>query len=72
MPMDPAALKARREHLGLTQQQVADLAGMSQQAYARVETGDRCDPRLSTAERIADALKTSLDKLRAKPRTPRR
>jgi transcriptional regulator with XRE-family HTH domain len=68
MPMDQTKLKSRREALGLTQAQVAARAEMTQQNYARIETGDRNDPVLSTAERIADALETTLDALRAKPK----
>ena len=67
MPMDTKKLLSRRETLGLTQAQVAKRAGMSQQAYARVETGARPDPVLSTAEKIADALEIGLDDLRAVP-----
>jgi transcriptional regulator with XRE-family HTH domain len=68
MPLDPAKLKARREHLGLTQQQVADAAGMPQPGYARIESGRRNDPRLSTAQAIAKALRVPLAKLLADER----
>lgn len=63
MPLDPAKLKARRERLALTQQAVADAAGMSQPAYARIESGRRCDPKLSTAQAVARALRCPLAKL---------
>jgi DNA-binding XRE family transcriptional regulator len=67
-PIDPAALRARRERLKLTQQQVADAAGIMREAYARVETGRRPDPQLSTAVAIAHALRCKVDDLLAKPR----
>jgi transcriptional regulator with XRE-family HTH domain len=71
MPVNPTFLKERREALGLTQQQVADKAKMKQQAYARIEGGDRINPNFQTAEKIADALGVKLDELRV-GRTKRR
>jgi transcriptional regulator with XRE-family HTH domain len=65
--MDHKKLLSIRESLKLTQTQVAGRAGMSQQAYARIETGVRPDPVLSTAEKIADALGTTVDALRDRP-----
>ncbi len=48
-------LRAWREHLGLTQQQVADAAGMQQSALARLESGAN-HPRPATLQRLADAM----------------
>ena len=48
-------LRAWREHLGLTQQQVADAAGMQQSALARLESGAN-QPRPATLQRLADAM----------------
>jgi DNA-binding XRE family transcriptional regulator len=48
------AARAWREHLGLTQQQVAARLGISQPAYAQQEAGLR--PRRATRARIAAAL----------------
>jgi transcriptional regulator with XRE-family HTH domain len=65
MPLDPVKLKARREQLKLTQTEVAAAAGMPQSAYARMESGARTDPRLSTAQAVAKALRCPLGKLLA-------
>lgn len=51
---DWSPIRAWREHLGLTQQQVAERLGISQPAYAQQEISRR--PRKATRERIADAL----------------
>lgn len=53
-------VKRRREALGLTQKQVAELAGMKLIMYQRIEQGMR-NPRLMTARKIADVLRVSLD-----------
>lgn len=37
----PAKLKAERERLGLTQPQLAEALGMTRDAIARMERGDR-------------------------------
>ncbi|MDG4804717.1 helix-turn-helix transcriptional regulator [Micromonospora sp. WMMD980] len=49
------ALRHERERAGLTQQALADRAGLSQAAIARIERGDRL-PSLTTAERLLTAL----------------
>lgn len=48
-------LVAKRKSSGLTQEQFAELLGVSQSAVARIEAGDR-DPRLSTLVRYALGL----------------
>ena len=65
MPLDPAKIKARRERLKLTQAAAAELGGMAQSHWARIETGERTDPNLSTAEHVAKALRCPLAKLLA-------
>jgi DNA-binding XRE family transcriptional regulator len=55
-------LKAWREHLGLTQAEVAGRAGMSQPAYAKLEKPD-ANPRTATLRKIARALGISLEQL---------
>jgi len=48
-------LRAWRAHLGLTQRQVADAAGMQQSAPARLESGAN-QPRTATLQRLADVM----------------
>jgi predicted transcriptional regulator len=62
MPLDPEKIRARRVALNLSQTQ-ASQGLMPRSNWARVESGDRIDPALSTAEKIASALKCPLAKL---------
>ena len=53
---EPAYQLARLRILrGLTQQELAERAGMTQSVVARVESG-RANPSLTTLERLAEAL----------------
>ena len=61
---DVPLLRAWREHLGLTQQAVADAAGIMQPALARLERGDG-KPRAATLERLATAMGISAAQLAA-------
>ena len=63
MPLSPDKIRKRRDKLGLSQQTAADRAGITQPSWARIETGLRTDPRLSTAEQVAKALKVGLEQL---------
>lgn len=56
MPINPTAIRAARESLGLTQQQAADAAGIARPNWARLEAGNRPDPQLSTVEAVAEAI----------------
>lgn len=49
------AVRMRREALGLTQSQLADLAGLKQPAVARFEAGGTM-PTIPMLERLAEAL----------------
>jgi len=55
-------LKAWREHLGLTQAEVAKRAEMSQPAYAKLERPD-ANPRTATLRKLAKALGITLEQL---------
>jgi transcriptional regulator with XRE-family HTH domain len=63
MPLDPEKIKARRIALGLSQAEAAAMAGIQRSSWARIEAGDRDDPALSTAERMAHALRVGLAKI---------
>lgn len=53
-------LKKARENLGLSQYELADLAGVRVVTIWKYEQRQQ-DPKLSTAMRIAEALGVSLD-----------
>lgn len=53
-------IAAWRKARGMTQQQLADMAGLAQQNLARVETG-RYSSRLDTLAVIAEALGCQLE-----------
>ncbi len=55
-------IRHRREELHLTQQQVADKVGTSQQSFRLYERGER-EPMISTALKIARALESTLEEL---------
>jgi len=57
-----AALKKARRNKGLTQKELADLAGISLDAYKRCEGGKHV-PRAETIAKLAKALDMSTDAL---------
>lgn len=60
--VDGASLvRAWREHLGLTQAEIAERLGVSQSAYAQQESSDRL--RKSSREKIAAALGIASEQL---------
>jgi len=56
----PAGLRQRREELGLTQQELADIAGLTSTAVAMIERAERL-PNLDTAARLCWALDVAAD-----------
>ncbi len=54
-------IRAWREHLGLTQEDVARRLGITQSAFAQLETSRR--PRKTTLRRVADALGIEVEQL---------
>ena len=56
-------IKAWREHFNLTQQQLADKAGLTQSAIARMEVSDAV-PRTATLKKIASAMDISVEQLK--------
>lgn len=57
------AIQKAREHAGMTQAVLAKALGVPQGVVARLETGGRPDPRLSTVVAVAKALSISIDQL---------
>ena len=55
-------LRDRREYLGLTQRELARMAGVGKTTITEVEGGDRL-PNVVTALRIVKALMTSVEYL---------
>lgn len=55
-------LRKRREELRLTQENLAEKAGLSYTFISQLERGEK-EPSLRTAHKIARALKTSIDVL---------
>lgn len=52
---DVSIIRAWREYFDLTQEQLAQRAGLSQPALARLEKAD-ANPRTSTLKKLADAM----------------
>lgn len=44
--MTPAELKAARKALGLTQDELADIMGVSRDSVLRMEAGKKCHPAM--------------------------
>ena len=55
MMIIPAQIKAARALLGVTQAQLAEMAGISKTALVNIEAGSS-DPKSSTLDRIQTAL----------------
>ncbi|MCP4628511.1 MAG: helix-turn-helix transcriptional regulator [bacterium] len=55
-------IRAWREYFGMTQQELARRAGMTQPALARLEKSDS-KPRISTLKKIASAMDITLEQL---------
>lgn len=54
-PIDPREIRKIRKELGITQEELAKKAGVTQAYIAKLEAG-KVDPRLSTLNRILQAL----------------
>jgi predicted transcriptional regulator len=56
-------IRAWREHLGLTQAQIAQRLGVSQSAFAQMEAAG-AKPRIATVRKLADALGVTVQQLK--------
>lgn len=63
MPLDPTKIQSIMQAKGITRADLARRAGIKPPNVTRILSGERNDPALSTAERIAKALGCSIAKL---------
>jgi XRE family transcriptional regulator, regulator of sulfur utilization len=63
-----ANVKSLREARGMTQSQIAKLAGIPRATWSNVESGD-ANPTLLVLEAVAQSLQVSLEELVAKPKS---
>lgn len=66
MPIDPSKVASLRHKRKLTQSEAARRAGMAQSNWARIENGERVNPSVSIAQRMAAALGCKVDTLLSK------
>lgn len=60
MPLDPKKIRAVMDAKGITQTELSCRTGIATPNISRILSGERTNPSLSTAERIAAALKTTI------------
>ena len=56
-------IKKCRTKLGISQDKLSKLAGITLHTITKIESGATPDPRIETVKKIADALGVSIDKL---------
>ncbi|MCD6539279.1 MAG: helix-turn-helix transcriptional regulator [Candidatus Omnitrophica bacterium] len=56
-------IKKYREKLGIPQDKLSKLAGITLHTITKIESGATPDPRIGTVKKIAKALNVSLDEL---------
>jgi len=56
-------IKKYREKLGISQDKLSKLAGITLHTITKIESGATPDPRIETVKKIAKALNVSLDDL---------
>lgn len=61
MTIEQIRLKETRVRKEMTQEQVAQALGVSQQAYQKLETGKTTDMRISTVKKICTLFNISAD-----------
>jgi transcriptional regulator with XRE-family HTH domain len=60
-------VKTLREQRGLTQQQLATMAGLTNDTISNYERGRRTDPPVSVVYAVASALEVTVEELLAEP-----
>lgn len=61
MTIEQIRIKQKRIELKRTQKEMADMLGISQQAYQQLETGRTTDMRISTLKRLCSIFSVSSD-----------
>lgn len=61
MTIEQIRLKETRERKQMTQSEVANILGITQQAYQKLETGKTADMRISTVKKICKIFDISAD-----------
>jgi len=56
-------IKKYREKIGISQDKLSKLAGITLHTITKIECGATPDPRIETVKKIADALGVSVDEL---------
>ena len=56
-------IRKYRKKLGISQDKLSKLAGVTFQTITKIESGTTPDPRIKTVRKIADALGVSIDDL---------
>ena len=63
LPTIAKNIKKYRDKLGISQDKLSKLAGVTLHTIAKIETGSTPDPRIETLRKIADALGVGVDDL---------
>jgi len=63
LPLIGENIKRYRKKLGISQDKLSKLADVSHNTIIKIESGGIKNPRVKTAQKIAKALKVSLDEL---------
>jgi transcriptional regulator with XRE-family HTH domain len=63
LPTIAKNIKKYRDKLGISQDKLSKLAGVTLHTIAKIETGSTPDPRIETLRKIADALNVGIDDL---------
>jgi predicted transcriptional regulator len=63
LPTIAKNIKKYRDKLGISQDKLSKLAGVTLHTIAKIETGSTLDPRIETVKKIAKALEITLDDL---------
>lgn len=63
LPTIAKNIKKYRDKLGISQDKLSKIAGVTLHTIAKIETGSTPDPRIETLRKIAGALNVGVDDL---------